>query len=146
MSTWLHSGGGNNRMVCLRSTGKEKYKYCMPLVAQNHPTADACDCSGRDRPDPVLAPREIRMGNFATVVAIVLMAQAIVVSAATPAAALTAELANKCRAMAIKAHPPPFPLGNKAYAQAQRDYFRECVSKNGEMPSGSPAKPSADQK
>ena len=86
------------------------------------------------------------MGSFATAVAMILMAQAIVVSAATPAAAITAELANKCRAMAIKAHPPPFPLGNRAYAQAQRDYFRECVSKNGEMESGGPAKPSPDQK
>jgi hypothetical protein len=36
--------------------------------------------------------------------------------------------------MAIKSHPPPFPLGNKAYAQAERDFFRTCVAKKGQMP------------
>ena len=86
------------------------------------------------------------MGNFVTVAAIVLIAQVIVLSAATPAAAISADLAKKCRQMAIKAHPPPVPLGNKAYAQAQRDFFRECVAKNGEMPNTDVAKPPADQK
>jgi hypothetical protein len=43
-------------------------------------------------------------------------------------------LANKCRDMAIKSHPPPFPLGNKAYAQDERDFFRACVAKKGQMP------------
>lgn len=57
----------------------------------------------------------------------------IVTCAASPAAAISAELANKCRDMAIKSHPPPFPLGNKAYAQAERDFFRTCVAKKGQM-------------
>ena len=35
--------------------------------------------------------------------------------------------------MAIKAHPPPVPPGNKAYAEAERVFFSECVSKNGQM-------------
>jgi hypothetical protein len=52
---------------------------------------------------------------------------------ASPAAAISAELANKCRDMAIKSHPPPFPLGNKAYAQAERDFFRSCIAKKGQM-------------
>ncbi len=56
-----------------------------------------------------------------------------VLCASSPANAISADLANKCRAMAIKAHPPPFPPGNKAYAQAERAFFSECVSKNGQM-------------
>jgi hypothetical protein len=64
----------------------------------------------------------------------ILCALIIATCAATPAAAISAELANKCRDMAIKSHPPPFPLGNKAYAQAERDFFRTCVAKKGQMP------------
>lgn len=64
----------------------------------------------------------------------ILSALIIVTCAASPAAAISAELANKCRDMAIKSHPPPFPLGNKAYAQAERDFFRTCVAKKGQMP------------
>ena len=56
-----------------------------------------------------------------------------VLCASSPANAISADLANKCRAMAIKAHPPPFPPGNKAYAQAERAFFSECVAKNGQM-------------
>jgi hypothetical protein len=64
----------------------------------------------------------------------ILCALIIVTCAASPAASISAELANKCRDMAIKSHPPPFPLGNKAYAQAERDFFRTCVAKKGQMP------------
>jgi len=74
------------------------------------------------------------------------MAQTIVVSVATPVVAISADLAKKCREMAVKAHPSPVPPGNKAYAQAQRDFFRECVARNGEMPSTGAARPPADQK
>jgi hypothetical protein len=75
------------------------------------------------------------MRNFLTALAaVILPAQIIVVSATIPAAAISADLAKKCREMAIKAHPPPIPPGNKAYAQAERDFFRECISKNGQMP------------
>ncbi len=45
-------------------------------------------------------------------------AQVIIFAAASPAAAISADLAKKCRDMAIKSHPPPIPPGNKAYAQA----------------------------
>jgi hypothetical protein len=67
-------------------------------------------------------------------VAPILSALILIVCAASPAAAISADLANKCRDMAIKAHPPPFPPGNKAYAQAERDFFGTCVSKNGQVP------------
>ncbi len=60
----------------------------------------------------------------------VLSAQMAVLCAASPASAISADLAKKCRAMAIKAHPP----GSKAYAQAERDFFGKCVSNNGQMP------------
>ena len=49
-----------------------------------------------------------------------------------PALAITAELAKKCRALAIKAHPSPKPGSKKTgIEKAQRDYFRECVAKDG---------------
>jgi hypothetical protein len=86
------------------------------------------------------------MKSFGTVAAVFLVVQAIVVSVATPAAAISADLAKRCREMAIKAHPPPVTHGNKAYAQAERDFFRECVARNGEMPSTGAAGPPADQK
>ena len=45
----------------------------------------------------------------------------------------SAELAKRCRALAIKAHPTQ-PAGSKRGSeQAQRDYFRECVAKGGNM-------------
>jgi hypothetical protein len=49
------------------------------------------------------------------------------------ASALTAELAKKCRALAIKAHPPTVPGKRTGSEQAQRDYFRDCVAKNGNV-------------
>jgi len=60
-----------------------------------------------------------------------LMFVQIVVLSESPATAISADLAKKCRDMAIKAHPPL--LGNKPYAQSERDFFRECISKNGQM-------------
>jgi hypothetical protein len=49
---------------------------------------------------------------------------------AQTAPAITAELANKCRQEAIKAHPTP-KAGTKASGveKAQRDAFQACVSK-----------------
>jgi hypothetical protein len=75
------------------------------------------------------------MGNFLrALAALILSVQIIVFCVATPATAISADLANKCRDMAIKAYPPPSPRGNKPYAQAERDFFRECVSRNGQKP------------
>jgi hypothetical protein len=45
----------------------------------------------------------------------------------------SAELAKKCRALAIKAHPTQPAGSKKGSEQAQRDYFRECVAKDGNM-------------
>ena len=47
--------------------------------------------------------------------------------AAAPAAAITAEVAKKCRQVAVKAYPPR-PAGTKNYAQSERDAFRDCVA------------------
>ena len=56
--------------------------------------------------------------------------------ASEAAPAIDAALAKKCRAMAIKAH-PPHPAGSKSgYAEAERVYFRDCVAKGGNMPNG----------
>lgn len=85
------------------------------------------------------------MENFSTAMALVILSIQLAIFWTAPAAAISADLANKCRAMAIKAHPPPIPLGSKAYAQAERDFFRECVSKNGEMQGTGQAKPPANQ-
>lgn len=50
-----------------------------------------------------------------------------------PAPALTAELAKKCRGLALKAQPPRRAGTAKGAAQAQRDYYRECIAKEGNM-------------
>ena len=49
------------------------------------------------------------------------------------AGSISADLAKKCRALAIKAHPTE-RAGTIPYAQAQRDYFQNCVAKGGNMP------------
>jgi hypothetical protein len=49
----------------------------------------------------------------------------------SPTAAITVDLAKKCRDMAIKAHPREMP--GKPYAQAERDFFLQCVAKNGQI-------------
>jgi hypothetical protein len=54
--------------------------------------------------------------------------------AGTPAAALTVELAKKCRDPAIKAHPYKM-VGERGpgTAQAEHSYFDECVARQGNM-------------
>jgi hypothetical protein len=52
--------------------------------------------------------------------------------AARQARQVSAELAKKCREMAVKAHPTQL-AGTSPYAAAQREYFRECVAKGGNM-------------
>jgi uncharacterized protein YycO len=60
---------------------------------------------------------------------------------ATSASALTAELAKKCRALAIKAHPTVLPGKKTGSEAAQRAYFQDCVVKEGkvEEPAGAEA-------
>jgi hypothetical protein len=48
------------------------------------------------------------------------------------AMAVTAFL-QKCRDMAIKAHPYMLPSQKPGDAEAQRNYFKACVAKNGNM-------------
>lgn len=69
--------------------------------------------------------------RFGPSVAITMIA---ILSMTAPASAISADLAIKCRDMAIKAHPPKQPGGKKGYAQAERNFFRLCVSNNGKMP------------
>lgn len=51
-----------------------------------------------------------------------------------PASALTAELAKKCRAFAVKAHPPKLAGSKTGSAAAERQYFKDCVAKGGHVP------------
>jgi hypothetical protein len=52
---------------------------------------------------------------------------------ASPASALTADVAKKCRELMVKAH-PPLPAGSiKGSPQAQREYFRTRVAQDGKM-------------
>jgi hypothetical protein len=58
-------------------------------------------------------------------------------STTQPASAISVELAKKCRALAIKAHPSPAP-GSKATGaeKAQRDDFQACVASGGAVAQG----------
>lgn len=53
---------------------------------------------------------------------------------ALPASAISADLAKKCRDMAIERHPPPRHHEHTPYAQAEREFFQTCISRNGQMP------------
>jgi len=56
------------------------------------------------------------------------------VTAPTPVGAqISAELANKCRTLMIKAHPTVL-YGKKGSEAAQRAYFQKCISRSGNMP------------
>jgi hypothetical protein len=59
-------------------------------------------------------------------------------SAATPShAAISADLAKKCRAMMVEAHPSQF-YGATGTAAVQRDYFKQCISRQGRMDKAEP--------
>jgi hypothetical protein len=45
--------------------------------------------------------------------------------------AVSVEVVKKCLKLAIKAHSPAVPGSSKGSAQAERDYFRQCVAKAG---------------
>ena len=52
---------------------------------------------------------------------------------ASPASALTADVAKKCRELMVKAY-PPLPAGSiKGSSEAEREYFRACVAQAGKM-------------
>ncbi len=64
-----------------------------------------------------------------------LLAAAAAVSlwSATPAEAITADLAKKCREMANKAHPVPRTGNTADAARANLQYYRLCVARDGKM-------------
>jgi hypothetical protein len=67
----------------------------------------------------------------------------VTVAGSAPARAVTADLAKKCRELAIKAHPYKLPgVKGPGSAEPQRDYFNTCVAKGGNMP---PEPPSTGQ-
>jgi hypothetical protein len=70
----------------------------------------------------------------------VISVQILILPTASPAIAISADVAKRCRDMAIKAHPPE-PAGTKGYAQAERDSFRDCISKSDDAKDSSPQKP-----
>jgi hypothetical protein len=51
--------------------------------------------------------------------------------AASDAFAISADLAKKCREMAIKTHPPVRAGTAKGTAGAQREYFQNCIANEG---------------
>jgi hypothetical protein len=54
-------------------------------------------------------------------------------SAATPLrAGISVELAKQCRAMMVTAHPTQM-AGTAGTAALQRDYFKQCITRQGRM-------------
>ena len=60
-----------------------------------------------------------------------------------PAPALTAELAKQCRSLALKARPQRRAGIANGSAQAQRDYYHECIAKEGNMEEANQPLPNA---
>jgi hypothetical protein len=59
-------------------------------------------------------------------------------SAATPSRAeIRVDLAKKCRALMIDAHPTQF-YSATGTAAMQRDYFKQCISRQGRMDKAEP--------
>jgi hypothetical protein len=54
-----------------------------------------------------------------------------IMSATSPASAISVDLARKCRAVAIKAYPPAAPGTKKGSAAAERGSYQNCIQKNG---------------
>jgi hypothetical protein len=80
------------------------------------------------------------MGNIlAAAAAVIISVSVLILSGASPAIAISADLAKKCREVAIKAHPPE-PAGTRSYAQAERDFFRNCISKSDDAKDNGPQK------
>jgi hypothetical protein len=64
---------------------------------------------------------------------------ALMCAAVNPADAISLELAQKCRALALKAHPYKQPgEPGPGSAAAERGYYNECVTKGGNMPNEKP--------
>lgn len=75
-------------------------------------------------------------------VSALVVAAFLVASAAPSALAITVELAKKCREMAVKTYPPKPAGSSKGSAQAERDFYQNCLAKDGKVdspPAGTPA-------
>ena len=71
----------------------------------------------------------------------VLVTLCALLSSAPGASAITAELAKKCRALAIKAHPTA-RAGTKGGSEgAQRTFYNDCVAKDGNVDESAGEKP-----
>jgi hypothetical protein len=76
----------------------------------------------------------LRMRNLATTLFVTAVA-ATVIALSTPqvASAISADLAKKCRDLAIKAHPPAVAGSATGSARAERDAYKACVAKGGNV-------------
>ncbi len=76
------------------------------------------------------------MGSSKKCLAALIVAALAMGTGVNPAGAISVELAKKCRALALKAHPYKMPGEPGAgTGAAEREYFNECVAKGGNMPS-----------
>jgi hypothetical protein len=65
-------------------------------------------------------------------------------AAATPTQAqISADLAKQCRAMMVQAYPST-TYGTAVSAAKQRDYFQDCIKRQGKMDSRSPPEATPD--
>jgi len=71
--------------------------------------------------------KEVVTRNTASALSALFVTVQILLLSASPTPAISVDLAKKCRDMAIKAHSRAMP--GKPYAQAERDFFRQCVVK-----------------
>jgi hypothetical protein len=78
-----------------------------------------------------IGSKKVVMQNTASALSALFVTLQILLLSPSPTAAISVDLAKKCRDMAIKAHPLAMP--GKPYAQAERDFFRQCVAKNGQI-------------
>ncbi len=65
-----------------------------------------------------------------------------ILAATTPAAAISADLAIKCRQMAIKAHPPQRIGSKTGTAGEERKFYRDCLANGGSTPEDKTQNPS----
>jgi hypothetical protein len=77
---------------------------------------------------------------FALLVALALVSPGSVLFAQTgtqdrpgPPKPISAELAKKCRALAIQAHPTQQPGSRYGSGHAQREYYQQCIAKGGNV-------------
>jgi hypothetical protein len=80
--------------------------------------------------------RESAMIKIAkTIIVLAVSVAALTAAAERPARAITVELAKKCRAMAIKAHPYKMPgVPGQGTGAAERTFFNDCIARGGNMP------------